>query len=182
MTKPRARDRIHHVGALEPLRQRDRRDRRRARAFGSEDRDLEIHARHGALEPRRGRVAHRSVALPAALDSLAQDVGELRVERVEERERGRGRRLVLRRELLELDDVEVEAAVGDAAGAPEELGRRDAEREARRERERLLRAGEDEVESPLVEAELGAGDAGDAVDEAQRVMPVRELASRRGRR
>src|SRR5215208_3182673 len=53
---------------------------------------------------RMTRVPHRLVALPSSVDTLAQHVIELRLERIEQRERRRARRLILRGELLELHD------------------------------------------------------------------------------
>ena len=59
---------------------------------------------------------------------------------------------------------------------------RDAEREAGRKRERLLRAGEHEVELPRVRLDRRAGDPGDAVDQqrdvAARVRDFGELLDR----
>ena len=54
----------------------------------------------------------------------------------------------LRAVLLELHEVEVHAALLAARRAGEEARRGNAEREPRRERERLLRTGEHEVERP----------------------------------
>src|SRR5687768_10007551 len=105
------------------------------------------------------------MSLPAALDRLGADVVELRGERVEQRDRGRVRRLVLQYALVEFDEVEVDAAILLRPGALEDVLARDAERQSRRQCKRLLRPGEHEVELPLVRLYRGAGDPGNAVNE-----------------
>ena len=86
----------------------------------------------GLRRPRLDGREHRVVAGPAVLDPLGEDVVELDVEGVEERERRRRRGLLLLAERLDVDEVEVETAELLLFGPRERpLGDRE-DREARR--------------------------------------------------
>src|SRR5207237_5451386 len=93
---------------------------------------------------------HRVMARPAGLQSFLEDVVELRVHRVQERERRRRRVLLLLPERLDVEEVEVEAT---ELLLPRRLERPLGDRvdgDAGREREGFLRAGDRDVETPLV--------------------------------
>ena len=78
---------------------------------------------------------------------------------------GRGRRVVLDRVLLVLDEVEVVAAIGHGLGPLERALADGADRKAGRQREALLHTGQDHVQAPLVVLDLDAGHARNRIDQ-----------------
>src|SRR5690606_26571650 len=82
------------------------------------------------------------------LDALRLDAADLFGQGIDQRNRRRRRRLVLPDVLLVLQEVEVETPVRLRLGPLQDLLLDDREREARREREALLRARHDHVQAP----------------------------------
>jgi len=85
------------------------------------------------LAPFLNAAAHRIVPTPAPLSSaLALDPGELRLERIQQGDRGRVGRLMLGRGFQEADQVEVQPPRGERPGPLEHTIGRGAERQAGR--------------------------------------------------
>lgn len=114
-------------------------------------------------------VAHLNVPLPAIFQPFGGNRIQLCVGGVHQRDGRRGRRVVLLRQRFDFDEVEVVAAVLNLLGAFQHAITARGEGDARRQRERLLRGGQREVDAPLVGAELRAETA-DRVHEQQRVV------------
>ena len=111
-----------------------------------------------------------------------------RIERGDEGDRRRERRRAGRERVAELRPVEVEARERRARASLPRRRRDGDEREPRRRHQRLLRAGDDDVESPRVRLERHRAEARDRVDHRERArlagrgrqrLDVRDDARRR---
>ena len=92
---------------------------------------------------------------------------------------GRERRVALALGLGRLAPVEVVAAARDAPRrSPAPSARPTRTPRPGRDHQRLLRAGDDDVDAPLVLLELGRAEAGDGVDGEQRAVLVDDLGDR----
>jgi hypothetical protein len=118
-------------------------------------------------------VAGPDVLQALVLDQLQRDV-EAEEQRHGRRERARALGLALGR----LAPVEVVAAATLGVGSGERaLGDR-RERQAGRRHQRLLRAGDDDVDAPRVLLEPRGAEAGDGVDDEDRVVAAHDLGDR----
>src|SRR5690606_27342236 len=93
------------------------------------------------IAPRPRALRHRAMPREPRIETFLLDAVDLHLQRVQQRNRRRVRRLVLQDVALELEEVEVDAAVLLRARAVEYALLRDAERETGRQSERLLRPG-----------------------------------------
>ena len=85
------------------------------------------------------------------------------------RDRRRRRRVVLLGEFLEFGELEIVRPDSRRPRTVEQAPRDGADREPRRKRERLLRAGEDEIDAPGVGLDRSSRQRRDGVDEQKGV-------------
>ena len=176
------RDPLHDVVAFQGRRQGDRGDGAAARVLGRvyAERCAGVFPQPSHPVVRHG--GHRGVTGPARLDGFAGDVLTLHRRGVQQRDRRRAWGLVLVNELLELDQIEIEAARGGLVGLLDIARGCHPEGETGWQRERLLRAREHEVEVPGIGLDAYAAQSGDRVDQHGRVVLMREGGEFRQRR
>ncbi len=150
--------------AVDPVRAAHRGDDGGAVVVGREE--LEAHR----LDPRAGGAAEADVACERGFEPVGEDQAERDVEAADQRDgrRERGVERVLR--LLVRAPVEVEAA--RRLDAREHVLGDGDRREPRRRHQRLLRAGDDDVDSPGVGLERDGAERRDGVDDEKRLADL----------
>ncbi len=157
---------------VDSVRGQDRRDDGGAVLVGREQ--LEAHR----LRTLPARAAERCVPGKRGLQALVEEHPERRVERDDERDGGRERSRPRRERGSQLLPVEVEARHGRSPRPlPGPRGHR-RHREPRRRHQRLLRAGDDDVEPPRVRLERHCAEARDRVDDWERSRVVHRARER----
>ena len=164
----RARD----LAAVDRLRQLDRRDDVRALVGVAEQLQAE-RGDAGARGAGEQRVAGEDV-----LDALLLDHVERDVEAEEQADGRRERAVALALALRGLAPVEEVAAGRDLGSVVERALADGGEAEAGRAHQRLLRAGDDDVDAPGVLAQLGRAEAGDGVDDEDGAVALGDLGDR----
>src|SRR5438094_5692028 len=101
---------------------------------GASDEGHAERCRFGARHPRGAHRRHRRMPRVTGIERFQLDVGELTIEREQQRHRGRSRALRFRRGFLVTQDVEIHAAVLYGFRALDKSLRHGGEREPRRER------------------------------------------------
>src|SRR5687767_2240082 len=92
------------------------------------------------VAPRPRALRHRAMARETVLQTFLFDVARLLVERIQQRHRRRVRCLILLDVALELEEVEVDAAILLHLRALQDVRLSNGERQAGRQRERFLRS------------------------------------------
>ena len=118
------------------------------------------------------------VACEHVLQALLLDQAERDVEPEEQRHGGRERARALALALGGLAPVEVEAAAGRASAYSSARADTDANASPGGHIERLLRAGDDDVDAPVVLAQLGRAEARDGVDGEDDAVALGHLGDR----
>ena len=160
------------LAGVDAVRGEDRRDDRRPLLVGREQRQAH------RLRPFPAGTSERCVTCERCLESLVEQQLERLVERDDERHGRRERRRPGLERGAQLRPVEVHPRSGRARAALPGRRRDRGEREPGRCHQRLLRAGDDDVESPRIGLERNRAEARDRVDHRERAGLARCVSER----
>lgn len=149
----------HELGNIDAAAVSHARESLRAVAFFGE----EVEA--GAANPIVDKRVRSRVALVAVCQAFGENIVELRFERVNVRDARGGRGHIVLLVFFEFQEVEVVTAIVLLLRAREPLFGNGKEREAGRQGERLLAAGEKNVDAELIHGNRHSREGRDAVDD-----------------